>query len=98
MTSLAALVAGLASGVERSTVGRGAIARNVAKLAAGVALHGLSLAVARKVVRSSTLVAGCGARTAGEAASCKATVSAAGNWSTTTQANTSWGRAGSLET
>jgi len=55
---LAASVAGLAGSVERAAVGSSAVARDVTKLAAGVALHSLSLAVASKVVGSAALVAG----------------------------------------
>lgn len=70
MARLAALVTGLASGVKRSAVGRGAVAGNVAELATGVALHGLGLAVTSKVVGATALVAGGRTRpSAGEAAS-----------------------------
>ncbi|PVI06662.1 hypothetical protein DM02DRAFT_724010 [Periconia macrospinosa] len=55
---LAASVAGLAGSVERAAVRSSAVARDVTKLAASVALHGLSLAVASKVVGSAALVAG----------------------------------------
>lgn len=55
---LAALVARLAGRVERAAVGRRAVARNVAQLAAGIALHRLRLAVASKVIRPAALVAG----------------------------------------
>jgi len=59
VTGLAALVANLALlRVDRAAVGRSAIPRDVSKLAASIALHGLSLAVAGKVVRSAALVAG----------------------------------------
>ena len=68
MAGLAAAVASLASSVEGAAVGSGAVARDVAELAAGVALHGLSLAVARKVVWSAALVAGGGAVDVGQAA------------------------------
>lgn len=58
MADLAAPVAGLAGRIgERAAVGRGAVARDVSQLAAGVALHGLGLAVPSKVVRPSALVA-----------------------------------------
>lgn len=67
VASLTALVASLASSVERAAVGRGAVARDVSKLAAGVALHGLSLAVASEVVGATALVASRRARAAGEA-------------------------------
>lgn len=58
MTSLAAAVASLAGSVERATVGSSALARDVAKLAASITLHGLSLAITSKVVGTTALVAG----------------------------------------
>ena len=61
MTGLTAAVASLSSRVERATVRGRAVAGDVTQLAAGVALHGLGLAIARKVVRSTALVAGGGA-------------------------------------
>jgi hypothetical protein len=74
VTSLAALVACLASGVEGTAVGGRAIARDVTKLAAGIALHGLGLAITSEVVGTSALVAGGRTRAAGKAAtSAKAT-------------------------
>lgn len=60
MTSLAAAVAGLASGVEGAAVRGRAVAGDVTELAAGIALHGLSLAVAGEVVWPTALVAGGG--------------------------------------
>ncbi|KAI1104347.1 hypothetical protein F4804DRAFT_192339 [Jackrogersella minutella] len=79
VTSFAALVAGLARRVQRATVRRRAVSGDVTKLSAGVALHGLSLAVAREVVRTTALVA-CGRSGAtGETASAEATtISTAG--------------------
>lgn len=44
MTSLTALVASLASSVERTTIRSSAIPGDMTELAASVALHGLSLA------------------------------------------------------
>jgi hypothetical protein len=67
VASLAALVASLSGSVERATTGGGAVAGDVSQLAASVALHGLGLAIAGKVVRSSAFVAGSGAGTAGKA-------------------------------
>jgi hypothetical protein len=67
VASLAAAVAGLARGVERASVRSRAVAGDVPQLSAGVALHSLSLAVARKVVGSTALVAG-GRATATESA------------------------------
>lgn len=78
MASLAATVAGLAGSVERTAVGGGAVARDVAKLAASVALHGLSLAIAGKVVRATALVASGRTRAASETTA-EATVAAARN-------------------
>ena len=57
VTSLTAPVASLTRCVRGGAVGSGAVARDVAELAARVALHGLSLAIAREVVRTSALVA-----------------------------------------
>lgn len=68
VTGLTALVASLASGVQRATVGSGAVPRDVAELAAGVAFHGLSLAIPGKVVRTTALVAGSRTGTASIAA------------------------------
>lgn len=82
VAGLAALVAGLAGSVERTAVGSGAIAGDVTELAAGVALHGLSLAVAGKVVRATALVAGSGASTASEATTAETAEAAAANGST----------------
>lgn len=66
VTGLAALVASLASSVKRATVGSSAVPGDVAKLAAGVALHGLSLAVTGKVVGATALVASSGTRATSE--------------------------------
>lgn len=67
MASLGTLVADLAGGAERAAVGGSAVARDVAELTAGVALHSLSLAVTGEVVGATTLVAGSGTRVALEA-------------------------------
>lgn len=67
MAGLAALVAGLASGVQGTAVGGGAIPGDVAKFATSIALHGLSLAVTSKVVGATALVASSRARAVGEA-------------------------------
>jgi len=58
VSGLPALVASLASSVERAAVGRRAVTADMPQLAAGIALHGLRLAVAGKVVRAAALVAG----------------------------------------
>lgn len=68
VASLTTLIAGLAGSVERASVGSGAIAGDVAELAAGIALHGLSLAITGKVVGATALVAGSRARATSEAA------------------------------
>lgn len=62
VAGLGTLVADLAGGAEGTAVGGSAVTGDVAELAAGVALHGLSLAVASEVVGTTALVAGGGAR------------------------------------
>lgn len=59
VAGLAALVACLARGAERTSVGSRAVPGDVTKLATSVALHSLRLTVACEVVRTTTLVA-CG--------------------------------------
>jgi hypothetical protein len=76
VASLTTAVASLASSVERAAVGSSAVAGDVAEFAAGVALHGLSLAITGKVVRATALVAGSRTRTASEAATREASVAA----------------------
>jgi hypothetical protein len=66
VAGLTALIARLAGRVERTAVGSSAVAGDVAKLAASIALHGLSLAVAGKVVGTTALVARGRAGAAGE--------------------------------
>lgn len=83
MASLATPVAGLASSVKRTAVRGRAVTGDVTELAAGVALHGLSLAVTSEVVRAAALVA------AGSAATSETTTAASeatseGSASTTT--------------
>ncbi len=75
---LSALVASLPSRVRRAAVRSRAVARDVAQLAASVALHGLSLAVASEVVGAAALVARRGAVRlhAGEATTTSATEAA----------------------
>lgn len=68
VAGLGALVADLAGGAERAAVGSSAVTRDVAELAAGVALHGLGLAVTGEVVGTTALVAGGCAGVAAEAA------------------------------
>jgi hypothetical protein len=67
VASLGTLVADLTGGAEGAAVGGGAVARDVAELAAGVALHGLSLAITGEVVGATALVAGRGTGVALEA-------------------------------
>jgi hypothetical protein len=57
MTGLATAVASPAGSVERTSVGSSALARDVTKLSTSIALHGLGLAIASKVVRTTALVA-----------------------------------------
>jgi hypothetical protein len=57
MAGFSALVASLASNVERSSVWCTAIPRDVAELPTSIALHGLSLTVTSKMVWSTALVA-----------------------------------------
>lgn len=68
VSSFATLVAGLARSVQGAAVGGSAVARNMAQLAASIALHGLSLAISREVVGATTLVASSRASTSGETA------------------------------
>lgn len=58
VSGLTALVAGLASSAEWSTVWRSAVAGDVTELATGEALQSLSLAVSGEVVALTALVAG----------------------------------------
>lgn len=82
VSGLRALVAHLAGGAQRAAVGGGAVARDVAQLTTGIALHGLSLAVTGKVVGTAALVASRSARVAAisttEAATETAATSSAG--------------------
>ena len=68
VTGLGTLVADLTRGAERAAIRSGAVSRDVAELAACVALHGLSLAVTGKVVGATTLVAGSSAGVTAKAA------------------------------
>jgi len=72
VTSLAALIAGLASSVKGTAVGGGAVSGDVAELAASVALHSLGLAITSEVVRTTALVAGGRSGSTGEATSAEA--------------------------
>jgi len=90
VASLATAVAGLAGGVEGSAVGSGAVAGDVAKLAAGVALHGLSLAVAGEVVGTAALVASRGAAALASEASAETSSEAATGGRSTSSTAHSW--------
>jgi hypothetical protein len=90
VASLGALVADLTGGAEGATVGRGAVTRDVAELAAGVALHGLSLAVTGEVVGTTALVAGCGAGVAAESTA-ESTLETAASTGTATSGGTGRG-------
>jgi len=82
VASLTAPVAGLASSVERATVRGRAVTGDVTKLAASVALHGLSLAVASEVVGTTALVAA-GSTATGETTAAASEATAEGSASTT---------------
>lgn len=94
VSSLAALVACLASSVEGTAVGSGAVSGNVTELAAGVALHSLSLAITGKVVGATALVASGRARATGETTSAVATGEAATAHRSTTTHRTRANRVG----
>lgn len=89
MTSLAASVAGLASSVERTAVRGGAVAGDVTELAAGIALHSLSLAIAGKVVGTTALVAGSRTGTASETTTRETAIAAAAHGGTTAHSSRS---------
>lgn len=84
MTGLSTLVADLTRGAEWTAIRSGAVSRDVAELAACVALHGLSLAVTGKVVGTATLVAsgGAGVTTKAAAEALEATAGSSGTAST----------------
>jgi hypothetical protein len=82
VASLTTPVASLASSVERATVRGRAVTGNVTKLAASVALHGLSLAVASEVVGTTALVAA-GSTATGETTAAASEATAEGSASTT---------------
>ncbi len=96
MTSLTTLVAGFASSVEGTAVGGGAVSGDVTKLAAGVALHGLCLAIAGEVVGATTLVAGGWSGTTGKTSTAGETsVAATRDGPASTKTDTSGVRASS---
>ena len=85
VTCLATTVTGLSGGVEWSTIGCGAVARDVTEFAASIALHGLRLTVTSEMIGSSALVAGSRARSTHIAASSTiaTSVAATSHWGTT---------------
>lgn len=92
MAGLTTLVAGLTRSVQRAAIGGGTISRDVAELAAGIALHGLCLAIAGKVVRATALVAGSRSGATGESSTGRetsvATTGDGGSTSTHTDTDT----------
>lgn len=76
MSSLVASVASLARRVERAASRRSALLTNMTQLSASIALHGLRLAVASKMVRPTALIASRGA-TRLESAAAEATLESA---------------------
>jgi hypothetical protein len=94
VTSLAAAVASLASGVQWAAIGSGAVTGDVTKLAAGVALLGLSLAVTGKVVGSTALVAHGSTTAKASTGTGEATTRST---STTADGSGTWSRAVTLE-
>ena len=71
VASFTATVAGLACRIKAcwTSIRSGAVAGNMTKLAAGIALHGLGLAIASEVIRTTALVASSCASSASEASS-----------------------------
>lgn len=94
MASLATAVASLTSSVEGASVGSSALARNMSEFAACVTFHGLCLAIASEVVRTTALVASSRARTTSETAA-EATTRTRGT-ATETSSSTG-GRASALQ-
>ncbi|KAI0146208.1 hypothetical protein GGR57DRAFT_289436 [Xylariaceae sp. FL1272] len=97
VTSLAALVASLACGVQRATVRGGAVAGDVTKFSTSVALHSLSLAVTGKVVGTTALVASSRTRTTGKPTTTTISEAASAHRSTTAHGCTSRVRAGTSQ-
>lgn len=100
VTGFATSITSLASSVQRTAVRGGTVARNVAELATGVALHGLRLAVTSKVVGTTTLIAGGRTGTANKSTSSAHTADEAttAHGSTTTHSARAGGvRASALE-
>lgn len=83
VAGLTAAVASLAGSVQWAAVRSRAVAGNVTKLAAGIALHGLSLAITGEVVGTTTLVASGRAALASETTTESSSVAAARSTSST---------------
>lgn len=93
-----ALIAGLTSSVERTTIWRSTVSRDVTEFSTCIALHRLSLAIARKVVWPAAFVAGSRSGATSECASAETTaVSTTGDRSATPHSNTGRVRAGSSQ-
>lgn len=93
VSGLTALVAGLASSAEWSTVWRSAVAGDVTELAAGEALQGLSLAVSGEVVALTALVAGGWAWSTLESPAWSKSSLKSTAWSESSTASSWWGSA-----
>lgn len=93
VSGLTALVAGLASSAEWSTVWRSAVAGNVTELAAGEALQGLGLAVSGEVVALTALVAGGWAWSTLESPAWSKSSLESTAWSESSTASSWWGSA-----
>ena len=93
VSGLTALITGLAGSAERSTVWRSAVAGDVAKLATGEALQGLSLAVSGEVVALTALVAGGWAWSTLESPAWSKSSLKSTAWSESSTASSWWGSA-----
>lgn len=92
MSSLAALVACLPSGVERATVWSSAITRNVSEFSASITFLGLCLAISSKVVWTAALITCSRARSTSKSASRSKSTTEPTSRSTKTASST-WDRA-----
>ncbi|KAI1463917.1 uncharacterized protein F4812DRAFT_226819 [Daldinia caldariorum] len=88
MASFSALVARLASSVERTTIRCCAVSRDVTKFSTGVAFHGLGLAVPCEVIRSTAFIAGSRPGPTSKTAPAKTTVAATANRGTASDSHT----------
>lgn len=97
VAGLTTLVASLSGRVQGTAIGSRAVARDVTELAASIALHGLSLAITGKVIRSTTLIARSRARATNKstpaASKSSITTTARTNWAATAHVDTSGVRA-----